>query len=261
MSLLNVEDVTHMYGDKTLFKNINFRLLPGEHAGLVGSNGAGKSTLLRILAGDLLPDAGKVEWFPHVNTGYLRQHMDKPPGITLSDYLRSAFTHLYEIEHNMLQLAADMSDTDKNLEQLLMQYGELQYKLEHSDFYQIDAKVEEVAAGLGLLQLSMDRHVEELSGGQRTKLMLGKLLLEQPHVLLLDEPTNYLDDSHIDWLIYYLKNYEHAFLVVSHNEHFLNEITKVIYHLEHQTIKRYPGNYQTFLRNLRAKQIPASGGL
>ncbi|MFW5438481.1 ABC-F family ATP-binding cassette domain-containing protein [Paenibacillus apiarius] len=249
MSILTVERLTHMYGDKKIFKDISLRLLPGEHAGLVGSNGAGKSTLLRILAGEMLPDEGTMAWYPHVNIGFLQQHIDLVPGTTIMEYLRSSFAHLYEIERSMLQIAEKMAAADHDLDRWLAQYGELQNKLEHSDFYQIDAKIEEVAAGLGILELGKDRDVEKLSGGQRTKLLLGKLLLEEPHVLLLDEPTNYLDDSHIDWLIGYLKSYKHAYLVVSHDERFLNEIANTIFHLEHQTLKRYTGNYKAFLNS------------
>lgn len=249
MSILSVSQLTHTYGDKKIFQNIDFRLLPGEHAGLVGSNGAGKSTLFRILAGELLPDAGKVEWLPRVKVGFLQQHIDLQAGTTIMQYLQSAFAHLYELERNMLMLADKMAAADDHLEQLLAQYGELQNRLEHAGFYYIETKIEEVAAGLGILELGRDRDVEQLSGGQRTKLLLGKLLLEEPDVLLLDEPTNYLDDVHIEWLISYLKSYEHAYLVVSHDERFLNQITNVIYHLEHQTIKRYTGNYEAFLKN------------
>lgn len=248
MSMLTVENVTHMYGDKIIFQNIGFRLLRGEHAGLVGSNGAGKSTLLRILAGELLPDAGKIEWFSHLNIGYLQQHIDLQAGTTIMQYLQGAFSHLYETEKMMLQITEKMASSGNHLEQLLVRYGELQSILDHSDFYHIEANIEEIASGLGILELGMDLDVEKLSGGQRTKLLLGKLLLEEPHVLLLDEPTNYLDDVHIEWLINYLKSYEHAYLVVSHDEKFLNEITTTIYHLEHQTIKRYTGNYENFVK-------------
>ncbi|GGH21128.1 ABC-F family ATP-binding cassette domain-containing protein [Paenibacillus segetis] len=258
MSILSVSQVTHAYGDKHIFQNIDFCLLPGERAGLVGSNGAGKSTLLRILTGEILPDAGKIEWMSRVKVGFLQQHIDLQAGTTIMQYFQSAFTHLYDLERNILQLANQMSNSDEEqLEQMLAQYGKLQNQLEDTGFYQLDMKIEEVAAGLGILELGKDRDVEQLSGGQRTKLLLGKLLLEEPDVLLLDEPTNYLDDIHIEWLANYLKNYKHAYLVVSHDEHFLNQITNVIYHLEHQTIQRYTGNYVEFQRNyeLGKKQL------
>lgn len=247
MSILNVEQVTHSYGDKTIFQHITFRLVRGEHAGLVGSNGAGKSTLLRVLAGELIPDAGRIDWMPQVKVGYLQQHADLMPGTTILQYMQSAFAHLYDIEKAMMEAAEHMTDADDRLEHWLTRYGELQNKLEQSGFYSLNAKIEEVAAGLGIVKLGLDRDVGQLSGGQRTKLLLGRLLLEEPDVLLLDEPTNYLDDSHIDWLIGYLKNYEQAYMVISHDERFLNEITTTIYHLEHRTIQRYTGNYAAFL--------------
>jgi len=246
MSMLSVEEVTHFYGDKRVFLDISFRLLPGEHAGIVGSNGAGKSTLLRILSGELLPDAGKVEWLPHVKVGYLQQHIDLQPGMTVLDYLRGAFGHLYAMEQNLMELAHKMAEDADNLELWLAKYGELQHRLEHSGFYEIEVKLEQIAAGLGLLDIGLDRDVEKLSGGQRTKLLLGRLLLEEPHVLLLDEPTNYLDEVHIDWLKGYLKGYKQAFLVISHDNSFLNEIATSIFHVEHQNIKRYVGNYEAF---------------
>ncbi|EPY05116.1 ABC transporter ATP-binding protein [Paenibacillus alvei TS-15] len=246
MSMLSVEEVTHFYGDKRVFLDISFRLLPGEHGGIVGSNGAGKSTLLRILSGELLPDAGKVEWLPHVKVGYLQQHIDLQPGMTVLDYLRGAFGHLYAMEQNLMELAHKMAEDADNLELWLAKYGELQHRLEHSGFYEIEVKLEQIAAGLGLLDIGLDRDVEKLSGGQRTKLLLGRLLLEEPHVLLLDEPTNYLDEVHIDWLKGYLKGYKQAFLVISHDSSFLNEIATSIFHVEHQNIKRYVGNYEAF---------------
>ncbi|MBO1627221.1 ABC-F family ATP-binding cassette domain-containing protein [Bacillus arachidis] len=259
MSVLTVENLMHTYGDKTILYNACFRLLQGEHVGLVGSNGAGKSTLLRLLTGEILPDAGTIEWFPHVKIGFLQQHIDLQEGTTIEEYLQSAFSHLYEIEREMVTLAEKMGK-ETELEKLLVQYGELQNILEGSNFYQVHTKIEEVAAGLGLLDLGMKKDVSKLSGGQRTKLLLGKLLLEKPHVLLLDEPTNYLDTVHIDWLRAYLQAYEHAYIVVSHDESFLNHITNVIYHLEGQTIKRYAGNYERFLESyqLQKQQLQAA---
>ncbi|MBJ8026871.1 ABC-F family ATP-binding cassette domain-containing protein [Bacillus cereus group sp. N21] len=253
MSVLTVENLTHTYGDKTILYNACFRLLQGEHAGLVGSNGAGKSTLLRLLIGEVLPDGGMIEWFPHVKAGFLEQHIDLQEGTTIEEYLQSAFSHLYAIEREMIVIAEKMAK-ETDLDKLLVHYGELQNILEGSDFYQVHTKIEEVAAGLGLLDLGMKKDVSKLSGGQRTKLLLGKLLLEKPHVLLLDEPTNYLDTVHIDWLRAYLQAYEHAYIVVSHDESFLNNITNVIYHLEGQTIKRYTGNYERFLESYRLQK-------
>ncbi|MBB3110274.1 ATPase subunit of ABC transporter with duplicated ATPase domains [Paenibacillus phyllosphaerae] len=249
MSLLQVEQLSHTYGDKTIFHQASFRLLRGEHIGLVGSNGAGKSTLLRILAGELIADAGKLEWQAQLTIGYLQQHLGLLPGHSIKQVLQSAFSSLYRMEERLLTIAEEMTAAGGDrLERLLAQYGELQQRLEDSGFYEIETHMAEVAHGLGLLELGPERDVAALSGGQRTKLLLAKLLLEQPDVLLLDEPTNFLDDAHIEWLIGYLKSYEQAYLVISHDEHFLNEVTTAILHVDQHAIRRYAGNYEAFRR-------------
>ncbi|MCQ6561197.1 ABC-F family ATP-binding cassette domain-containing protein [Paenibacillus mendelii] len=255
MSILDVTNLTHMYGDQITFHNLNFRLLKGEHAGLVGVNGAGKSTLFSLLTGKLLPDEGHIEWASHIQVGFLEQHIELQAGTTIQQYLQRAFLELFEMEHQMNTLAERMADAGDEMDSLLRKYGELQTNLEHTGFYQIQAKIENVAFGLGLGEIGLSKDVSKLSGGQRTKLLLAKLLLEEPHVLLLDEPTNYLDAMHIEWLTDYLKQYEHAFLVVSHDERFLNEITSVIFHLAHQTIKRYTGSYVQFKKEYELSKV------
>ncbi|MDR4986465.1 ABC transporter ATP-binding protein [Bacillus cereus] len=259
MSILTVENVSHSYGEKTILYKACFRLLKGEHVGLVGKNGIGKSTLLRLLTGELIHDEGKIEWFPHVKVGFLQQHTDLQEGITIEEYLQSAFSNLYAIECEMLKITEEMSEAE-DVEKLLVRYGELQTILESSNFYQIHTEIEEVAMGLGLFEVGMKKDVSKLSGGQRTKLLLGKLLLEKADVLLLDEPTNYLDTAHIEWLQTYLKLYEKAYIIISHDEVFLNKITNIIYHLEERAIKRYVGDYNSFVRNyeLQKKQLQAA---
>ncbi|WP_430477200.1 ABC-F family ATP-binding cassette domain-containing protein [Bacillus cereus] len=259
MSILTVENVSHSYGEKTILYKACFRLLKGEHVGLVGKNGIGKSMLLRLLTGELIHDEGKIEWFPHVKVGFLQQHTDLQEGITIEEYLQSAFSNLYAIECEMLKITEEMSEAE-DVEKLLVRYGELQTILESSNFYQIHTEIEEVAMGLGLFEVGMKKDVSKLSGGQRTKLLLGKLLLEKADVLLLDEPTNYLDTAHIEWLQTYLKLYEKAYIIISHDEVFLNKITNIIYHLEERAIKRYVGDYNSFVRNyeLQKKQLQAA---
>lgn len=256
MSILTVENVSHSYGEKTILYNTCFRLLKGEHVGLVGKNGIGKSTLLRLLTGELIHDDGKIEWFPHVKIGFLQQHIDLQEGITIEEYLQSAFSNLYELERDMLKLTEEMAGAGE-VAKLLVRYGELQTILENSNFYQIHTEIEEVATGLGLFEIGLEKDVSKLSGGQRTKLLLGKLLLEKADVLLLDEPTNYLDTAHIEWLQSYLQMYEKAYIIISHDEIFLNNITNVIYHLEERKVKRYAGDYETFLQSyqLQRKQL------
>jgi ATPase subunit of ABC transporter with duplicated ATPase domains len=247
MSMVSVTNLSHAYAAQMIFRNVSFRLNRGEHAALVGSNGAGKSTLLRILAGELIPDTGTIEWLPGVRFGYLRQHSELKSGTTILDTLRGAFEHLYELERSLLQTGEKMSTGEGDVESLLIRYGDMQHKLEQSDFYRLDALIEEVANGLGLTELGLKRCVDELSGGQRTKLLLGKLLLEEPELLLLDEPTNFLDDAHIEWLSDYLARYEHAYLIVSHDERFLRKTATTVFHLEQQQLRRYTGDYLSFL--------------
>ncbi|KRE25075.1 ABC-F family ATP-binding cassette domain-containing protein [Paenibacillus sp. Soil522] len=248
MSLLTVEQLSHTFGDRVLFRNVSFRLLEGEHVGLVGANGTGKSTLMNILTGKLLKDDGKVEWTPRVRYGYLDQHTKLEPGKTIRDVLKDAFLPLLELEEELNLIAAQMGDADADtLDQLLVRMGEIQEELEIGDFYLIDVKVDEMANGLGLNAIGLDRDVTALSGGQRTKVLLAKLLLEKPGVLLLDEPTNYLDEEHINWLTNYLKNYPHSFVLISHETGFMNQVVNVIYHLEFTKMTRYSANYEKFL--------------
>jgi ATPase subunit of ABC transporter with duplicated ATPase domains len=248
MSLLTVEQLSHTFGDRVLFRNVSFRLLEGEHVGLVGANGTGKSTLMNILTGKLLKDEGKVEWTPRVQYGYLDQHTKLEAGKTIRDVLKDAFAPLLVLENELNEITLQMGDADPDtLEQLLIRMGEIQEELEIGDFYLIDVKVDEMANGLGLTAIGLDRDVTALSGGQRTKVLLAKLLLEKPGVLLLDEPTNYLDDEHINWLTNYLRNYPHAFILISHETSFMNQVMGVIYHLEFTKLTRYSANYDKFL--------------
>ena len=229
------------------FEDVSFRLLKGEHIGLIGANGEGKSTFMSIVTGHLMPDEGKVEWAKNVRAGYLDQHAVLEEGMTIGDVLRSAFSWLFEMETEMNQMFEQMAEaTPEEMERLLEETGTYQELLDQHDFYMIDAKVDEVARALGLLDLGLDRDVTDLSGGQRTKVLLAKLLLEKPDILLLDEPTNYLDEEHIAWLKRYLLDYENAFILISHDIPFLNEVVNIIYHMENQELNRYVGDYDHF---------------
>ena len=247
MSILNVEHLTHGFGDRAIFNDVSFRLLKGEHIGLVGANGEGKSTFMSIVTGKMMPDEGKVEWAKNVNVGYLDQHAVLEAGMTIQDALKSAFDPLLQKEERMNEICDMLGTADeKEMEILMEELGMIQDELTLHDFYTIDAKVEEVARALGLLDLGLDRDVTDLSGGQRTKVLLGKLLLEKPDILLLDEPTNYLDEEHIVWLKRYLLDYENAFILISHDIPFLNEVVNIIYHMENQELNRYVGDYDHF---------------
>lgn len=247
MSILNVEHLTHGFGDRAIFQDVSFRLLRGEHIGLVGANGEGKSTFMNIITGKLMPDEGKIEWAKNVRVGYLDQHTVLEKGMTIKTVLSSAFDFLYDLETQMNEICDKMGDADENeLEAYMAELGTIQDLLTMHDFYLIDAKVDEVARALGLTELGLDKDVTDLSGGQRTKVLLGKLLLEKPDILLLDEPTNYLDAKHIEWLKRYLNDYENAFILISHDIPFLNSVINLIYHMDNQELNRYPGDYDKF---------------
>ncbi len=247
MSILNVEHLSHGFGDRAIFQDVSFRLLKGEHIGLVGANGEGKSTFMSIITGKLQPDEGKVEWSKNVRVGYLDQHTELKKGMTVRETLASAFGFLFELEEQMNQMYDKMADaTDEEMASYMEETGVIQELLSAHDFYMIDAKVEEVGRALGLADIGLDRDVTELSGGQRTKVLLGKLLLEKPDILLLDEPTNYLDVEHIEWLKRYLNDYENAFILISHDIPFLNSVVNLIYHMDNQQLNRYVGDYDKF---------------
>ncbi|RAS80855.1 ABC-F family ATP-binding cassette domain-containing protein [Priestia endophytica] len=255
MSILTVKDLSHGFGDRAIFDNVSFRLLKGEHIGLVGANGEGKSTFMNIITGQLEPDAGKVEWAKKVRVGYLDQHTVLKRGLTIRDVLKSAFQYLFDLESEMNGMYEKMGDvTPEELEKMLEEVGVIQDTLTNNDFYVIDAKVEEIARGLGLEDIGLDRDVQDLSGGQRTKVLLAKLLLEKPDILLLDEPTNYLDEQHIEWLKRYLVDYENAFILISHDIPFLNSVVNLIYHMENQELNRYVGDYNHFLEVYEVKK-------
>lgn len=247
MSILNVEHLSHGFGDRAIFNDVSFRLLKGEHIGLIGANGEGKSTFMNIITGTLTPDEGKIEWAKNIRVGYLDQHTVLEKGMTIGDVLKSAFSYLFELEEKMNEICDKMGEaSEAELEVMMEELGTIQTTLTLHDFYIIDSKVEEVARALGILDLGLDKDVTELSGGQRTKVLLGKLLLEKPDILLLDEPTNYLDVEHIEWLKRYLIDYENAFILISHDIPFLNSVINLIYHMDNQELTRYVGDYYKF---------------
>lgn len=255
MSILNVEHLTHGFGDRAIFEDVSFRLLKGEHIGLIGANGEGKSTFMNIITGKLMPDEGKIEWAKNVRAGYLDQHTVLQEGQTIRQVLASAFDFLYDMESQMNQICDKMGEASpEELEVLMEELGTLQDLLTMHDFYMIDSKVEEVGRALGLAELGLDKDVTALSGGQRTKVLLGKLLLEKPDILLLDEPTNYLDAEHIEWLKRYLNEYENAFILISHDIPFLNSVINLIYHMDNRKLERYVGDYDKFQEVYAMKQ-------
>ena len=249
MSILNVENITHSFGGRQIFEDVSFRLLKGDRVGLIGANGEGKSTFMNIITDKLMPDEGKIEWSKRVRVGYLDQQTVLEKGSTIREVLRQAFQYMYDDEAEMNQKYEAMATAEgEELDSLIGEAADLQDILTNNGFYMLDAKIESVAGGLGLRELGLDRDVDDLSGGQRTKVLFAKLLLQSPDVLLLDEPTNFLDEEHIVWLKNYLLAYENAFILISHDMEFLNSVVNLIYHVENARLTRYVGSYDEFLR-------------
>jgi len=247
MSILTVEHLFHGFGDRAIFEDVSFRLLKGEHIGLIGANGEGKSTFMNTITGKLQPDDGKIEWAKNVRVGYLDQHAVLADGMTIEDVLKSAYAYLFDLEAKMNQICDALADADESsMARMLEELGVIQDTLANHDFFNIDSKVEEIAQAFGFMEIGLERAVTDLSGGQRTKLLMAKLLLEKPDILLLDEPTNYLDEEHITWLKRYLQEYENAFILISHDLPFLNSVINIIYHMENRKLSRYVGNYDHF---------------
>lgn len=253
--ILSVTNVSHSFGDRTIFENMSFRMLKGEHIGLVGANGEGKSTFFGIITGEMTPDSGTVEWANRIRIGYLDQHSSLTKGMTIGDVLRSAFAYLFEAKERISAIYESVGDmSEEEMTVRMEEAADLQDMLDHNDFYSIDRKVDEIARAFELDSLGLDRDVCELSGGQRTRILLAKLLLEKPDILLLDEPTNYLDSNHILWLKNYLIDYENAFILISHDIPFLNDVVNLIYHLENAVLTRYVGNYDKFREEYEVKK-------
>ncbi len=261
MSILNVEHLSHGFGDRAIFEDVSFRLLKGEHIGLIGANGEGKSTFMNIITDNLMPDEGKIEWAKNVRVGYLDQHTVLEKGMTIESVLKSAFDFLFDMEKDMNSIYESLGEADpEKMDELMEEAGTISDLLTMHDFYMIDSKVEEVARALGIIDLGLDRDVTELSGGQRTKVLMAKLLLEKPDILLLDEPTNYLDAEHIEWLKRYLNDYENAFILISHDIPFLNSVVNLIYHMDNRKLERYVGDYDKFreVYEMKKSQLEAA---
>jgi ATPase subunit of ABC transporter with duplicated ATPase domains len=249
MSLLSLENLSHSFGEKKIFTNTGFRLLPGDKMGLTGANGSGKSTLVSILSGKLLPDSGTIEKLPKVRLGCLDQGASVDRNLTVLDYLRTAYAPLFEAERRLGEAHAAMAEcAGLELERLVKLSAKLQQELEQGGFYAVESHIARVSAGLGVSAYGMDTPVGVLSGGQRAKVLLAKLLLEEPDVLLLDEPTNFLDRNHIDWLARFLKGFKGAFVLVSHDAAFLEAVTNCICDIEFCVLTRYSGGYDSFQR-------------
>ncbi len=247
--LLTVENLSLTYDKKELFRNASFRVLPNEKIGIVGNNGVGKTTLIKILCSSVIPDSGNITFDKNIKVGYLDQYMSINQDISIDNYLKKAFIKLYDKDAEMNKYLDELSNTTDAvlIDRLVRLTTQIREELEASDFYAIDSKIGRIVTGLGITNYGLNTKLSKLSGGQKIKVILAKLLLEEPDLLILDEPTNFLDSSHVDWLVKYLKEYKGNFLIVSHNQEFLNDVVNVVLEIENSKITKYKGNYQEYL--------------
>ncbi len=249
MSLLEISDLKFNYSDRELFNSATFRLFKEDHMGVVGVNGCGKTTLLKLIAKNIKPDVGKIEWLNGISVGYLDQHAKIDKKVSIRMYLYDVFQDMFLKEAEMEDLYNQMATCDPNhYDRILTRANSIMEYLEEKGFYAFKSQIGNVISGLGISEDRIDDEMSKLSGGQRAKVILGKLLLQQPDILIMDEPTNFLDVNHIEWLTKYLVNYPNAFIVVSHDFDFLNNISNVIYELENKVLTRYKGNYHYYLK-------------
>ena len=255
MGLLDVEGLKFKYTDTNLFNDVSFRILPKDHIVLVGDNGCGKSTFMNLIAKNLIPDAGTIEWMNNIRYGYLDQHLKVKTDVSIKDYIIEVFKDLFDKEAKMNEYYEMLCTCDsKDYDKYLNYAQSIQDELEEKNYYAINSTLGNMINGLGIQEYGMDTKLNKLSGGQRAKVYLAKLLLEEPDVLLMDEPTNFLDVSHIEWLSNYLKGFKKAFVVISHDEEFLRKIGEVVYNLSNKVMTRYNMPYDTYLKEKEIRE-------
>ncbi|MCB6342188.1 ABC-F family ATP-binding cassette domain-containing protein [Enterocloster lavalensis] len=245
--ILSCSNITKSFGDNDILKHISFHIEEHEKAAVVGINGAGKSTLLKIMIGELAPDEGSVTVSKGSTIGYLAQHQDLEGAETIYDALLEVKRPILEMEEQLRRLELEMkSASDDELEAKLAQYGRLNHEFEMANGYACRSEITGVLKGLGFEEDEFAKPITALSGGQKTRVSLGKLLLTKPDILLLDEPTNHLDMESIAWLETYLKSYTGAVLIVAHDRYFLDRVVTKIVELDNGVGTVFLGNYSAY---------------
>ncbi|PKR76529.1 multidrug ABC transporter ATP-binding protein [Halalkalibacillus sediminis] len=258
MIVMQLNEISKSFGADLILSKIKLEVHHDDRIAIVGRNGAGKSTLLKIMAGQMTHDDGDIFKPKDVTIGYLAQHTGLDSKRTIKEEMLTVFESTIRLEKELREMEAKMADPDilenaEKYELLLSNYDEKQNYFQSIGGFQYEAEIEAVLHGLQFGSFDFETPIHELSGGQKTRLALGKLLLSKPNILVLDEPTNHLDIQTLSWLETYIKNYDGAVVIVSHDRYFLDETVKTVYDVAFQTATKYKGNYTTFLQK-RAEQ-------
>lgn len=252
MILLQVNQLAKNFGADPILSNIKLEVQTRDRIALVGRNGAGKSTLLKIIAGQMTYDSGEIIKPKEVTIGYLAQNTGLESELSIWDEMLTVFSHLQKQEKQLRSLEEQMADPDvlnnsDAYERVLKEYDKLQVDFKENGGYQYEADIRSILHGLNFSSMGYDTKISSLSGGQRTRMALGKLLLTKPDILILDEPTNHLDIETLSWLEQYLQGYNGAILIVSHDRYFLDKVVSQVYEISRRQIRKYPGNYSSYL--------------
>ena len=247
--MLEVSNLCFKYTDKQIISNATFRLFNNDHAVIIGPNGAGKSTFMNLICKNLLPDKGTIEWLPNIKYAYLDQHIKINTNKTIHEYLYEVFADLFEKEAKMNSYYEMLATCSENeFDKYLSRATQIQDELDEKNFYRLKSEVGNIINGLGISNVNEDTPLSKLSGGQRAKVFLGKLLLEECDCILLDEPTNFLDVAHIEWLTKYLQSYPKSFVVITHDYQFARDIANVVFELKNGNFTRYNGDFDFYLK-------------
>jgi ATP-binding cassette subfamily F protein 3 len=256
MSIASLANIEKTFGQRVLFDALSLTIYPGERIGLIGANGEGKTSLLKVLTGELIPDTGSVAIAGGVKVGYLRQDASFDPANTLVDEAELAYAELHALAHRLRDLEHAMADqTGDELTRTLGKYQTVQHEYDLAGGYAWHHRLEATLTGVGLDRATWEQNVQTLSGGQRSRLALAKLLISDPDLLLLDEPTNHLDLSGIGWLETYLLQFKGAVLLISHDRFLLDRLVTRVVWLSQCRLSSYPGNYSAFIKQRELAEL------
>ncbi len=249
--MIDLTNISLQFGGKYLFKDVNLKITSGDKISLVGANGTGKSSLLKIIKGNLQPESGRIQRQKRTTIGYLPQENVTHSGSTLLEEAKSALSHIVDLQEKETELTDKLSTDNLSAEEredLVHQLGEVHMRLEELDSYSAESKVEKILTGLGFEEKDFPRLTDEFSGGWQMRIALAKILIQQNDLLLMDEPTNHLDLDSLEWLISFLKSYKGALLIVSHDKHFINQVTEKTLEIYLGRFNTYNGSYDDYLR-------------